>query len=610
MSKLCGINGIYGNREIDKIDIRVNKMNQMIAHRGPDSYNILRINKKVVFGHRRLSIIDTHSRSDQPMISNSGRWIITYNGEIYNYKDLKQNVNYDFKTTSDTEVILAYVENYGIRKFLEYCNGMFAFALYDNFEKKLYIVRDRLGIKPIYYTVSKDCFIFSSEIKGILGSGLVKAEFNEEAIDEYLANRYVRAPFTFFENIYQLEAGSLLTIDENHEMKKSTYWQLPSEFNYEINYNEEKIVSELKSELVKSIERRLVSDVPIGTYLSGGVDSSLITAIVSNLLNKRINTYTIGFNDLNEFEYAEMVANQYNTKHHKIEMETEVYFDLMKELIYFKDAPLGVPNEVPLAYMSRVLKEKVTVVLSGEGADELLGGYGRIFRSPFDFSNNIDNRGKSFYHYFIDKYEYVPRKLRDKLLNTRKGLRNFFDDLIIKEFEQNKNDENVFRFFHKYHVKGLLQRVDTTTMLAGVEARVPFLDYKLVEFAYRNIPYDLKLKWRNIESIKQAVKLSAEDYSEQLDTPKYILKEIAKEYLPSEVIERKKVGFPVPLNNWFGLLEKYAKEILNDVFWLKKESVDELILESKKNQRAGQIVWMFINIEIFRREYFDKSWEW
>ncbi|KOP72010.1 hypothetical protein AMS60_22355 [Bacillus sp. FJAT-21945] len=607
---MCGINGIYGNREIDKIDIRVNKMNQMIAHRGPDSYNILRINKKVVFGHRRLSIIDTHSRSDQPMISNSGRWIITYNGEIYNYKDLKQNVNYDFKTTSDTEVILAYVENYGIKEFLEYCNGMFAFALYDNFEKKLYIVRDRLGIKPIYYTVSKDCFIFSSEIKGILGSGLVKAEFNEEAIDEYLANRYVRAPFTFFENIYQLEAGSLLTIDENHEMKKSSYWQLPSEFNYEINYNEEKIVSELKSELVKSIERRLVSDVPIGTYLSGGVDSSLITAIVSNLLNKRINTYTIGFNDLNEFEYAEMVANQYNTKHHKIEMETEVYFDLMKELIYFKDAPLGVPNEVPLAYMSRVLKEKVTVVLSGEGADELLGGYGRIFRSPFDFLNNIDNRGKSFYHYFIDKYEYVPRKLRDKLLNTRKGLRNFFDDLIIKEFEQNKNDENVFRFFHKYHVKGLLQRVDTTTMLAGVEARVPFLDYKLVEFAYRNIPYDLKLKWRNIESIKQAVKLSAEDYSEKLDTPKYILKEIAKEYLPSEVIERKKVGFPVPLNNWFGLLEKYAKEILNDVFWLKKESVDELILESKKNQRAGQIVWMFINIEIFRRKYFDKSWEW
>jgi len=601
---MCGINGIMSIKEIDSIESRIKKMNHLLAHRGPDAEGILLINNCIAFGHRRLSIIDTHSRANQPMISNSGRWVIVFNGEIYNYKDLKKHLSYDFKTNSDTEVILAYIENYGIESFIDKCNGMFAIALYDQITGMLYLIRDRLGVKPLYYTIENDHFIFSSEIKGILGSGLVTPKFNEDAIDEYLGNRYVRAPYTFFKNIFQVEPGSIIAIDKDLRMSKSIYWDLPSEFNYDNSFDETTIAEEFKDELIKAIERRLISDVPLGTYLSGGVDSSLITAITTLLLKDKINTYTVGFAELNEFDYAQIVADQYNTNHHRITMSLDDYFDLMDEIIYFKDAPLGVPNEVPLAFMSRILKEKITVVLSGEGADELLGGYGRIFRAPFDFLHNT-KKEKDFYDYFIRKYEYVPRELRDKYLQTDKCLRSTFDDIIREQFSNYRNEENVFRFFHKYHVKGLLQRVDTTTMLAGVEARVPFLDYKLVEFSYQKIPYDLKLKWKNDEAYKKAMHLSSDEFSEILDIPKYLLKKIAYEYLPREVIERKKMGFPVPLNHWLNSLENNAKNLLKDAYWIKPNTVDELLTESKKNPRTGQIIWMLINVELFRLKYFE-----
>lgn len=396
-----------------------------------------------------------------------------FGGELYDLDKLTDVMDSNSLSLSDAEITLEYIEKYGIEKFVEVGNGMYSICIYDNIKKKLYLIRDKMGIKPLYYTLIDNALVFSSEIKGILNSGLVDAKFNEAAIDEYLGNRYVRAPYTFFGGIFQLEAGSFIVIDEKLNLTKTMYWELPLEFNYDNDYNEDKIIKDFRELLIKSIKKRLTSDVPLGAYLSGGVDSSLITAIASKLLNKRIDTFTIGFDDSNEFQYADMVSKQYNTKHHCIEMNSEDYFDLMEEVISFKDSPLGVPNEVPLAYMSKVLKESIKIVLSGEGADELLGGYGRIFRSPFDFENH-KCKEQEFYNYFINKYEYVPRDIRDKYLNTRNTLRDVFDDTIKNEFSCNKNEENVFRFFHKYHVKGLLQRVDTTTMLAGVKARVPF----------------------------------------------------------------------------------------------------------------------------------------
>ncbi|RED19608.1 asparagine synthase (glutamine-hydrolysing) [Flavobacterium cutihirudinis] len=604
---MCGIAGIFSSVLIDNLEERINRMNNSIEHRGPDAGNCF-IDNKIALGHRRLSIIDTSTGANQPMHSNSKRWHIVFNGEIYNFKEIKEKLNYSFVTSSDTEVIVAAVEEKGVDWFINEANGMFAIALYDSIKEELFIIRDRLGIKPLYYYYDNKHVVFASEIKAILESGLVKAEFNELAVDEYLANRYVRAPYTFFNSIFQLEAGTYLKFDSDLHFDIVRYWDLPNKFNVSSTYNEDEILNLFEKQLIKAINYRLIADVPLGTYLSGGVDSSLITAITSNLKSEKVNTYTIGFSDFNEFEYADKIVKKYNLDHHEILLKKEDYINNWEELIKMKDSPLGVPNEIPLALMSTKLKEKITVVLSGEGADELMGGYGMIFRSPFDYSNL--NLNSSFYDYFISEYEYVSREMRDNFISTPKNYRNEFDAKIQSEFEGRSNEENVFKFFHKYHVKGLLQRVDTASMQAAVEARVPFLDHNLIEFVYNHVPYELKLRWKGEEEKSKATNLKSKDYSEKLDVPKYLLRKLSYKYLPREIVDRKKVGFPVPLSSWFENLEMLAREVLPEAEWLKKGILEELLAQSKVEVRAGQILWMFINIELFRKIYFRKEWRY
>ena len=604
---MCGITGIYFTDNIPNIEERIQSMNASIKHRGPDAGGVYRDNN-VVLGHRRLSIIDTREVSNQPMHSNSNVWHAVFNGEIYNFEEIKAQLQYNFKTNSDTEVIIAAIEEKGIDWFLSQANGMFAIALYNSLTKNLLLVRDRLGIKPLYVYNDGQHLVFSSEIKAILSSGLVEAKFNNEAVDEYLANRYVREPYTFFENIFQVKSGTFLSVNEDLSTVENKYWDIPEAFNVSTKYNEEDILNKFDKEINKAIKYRLIADVPLGTYLSGGVDSSLITAITAINKPEKVNTYTIGFKEINEFKYSKIIAKQYNTEHHEILMEKKDYMSNWERLINFKDAPLGVPNEIPLAVMSSKLKEKITVVLSGEGADELMGGYGRIFRAPFDYENKKNN--ESFYDYFISKYDYVPRSMRDQLINTPKNYREEFDTEIKSNFSTSSNEENVFKFFHKYHVKGLLQRVDMTTMQTSVEARVPFLDHNLIEYSYRNIPYALKLRWKDEVSKKKAKSIRSDKYSEVLDTPKYLLRKVSYNYLPKEIIERKKVGFPVPLTEWFENLEDLAEELLPKANWLKEGVVKDLIEKSKTETRAGQILWMFINIELFKKNYFNKSWMW
>ena len=604
---MCGITGIYSKDNIPNIEERIQKMNFSIKHRGPDAGGNY-IENNIGLGHRRLSIIDTREVSNQPMHSNSNIWHLVFNGEIYNFEEIKLQLNYNFNTNSDTEVIIAAVEEKGLDWFIKQANGMFAIALYNSETKELFLVRDRLGIKPLYFYNDGDNFIFSSEIKAILSSGLVDAKFNKEAVDEYLANRYIRAPYTFFKNIFQVNSGTYLSVSKDLSSIENKYWDIPDAFNASTEYNEEEILKGLDDELNKAIKYRLIADVPLGTYLSGGVDSSLITAITALNKKEKVNTYTIGFEEINEFEYSEVIAEKYKTEHHEILMKKEDYMSNWERLINFKDAPLGVPNEIPLAVMSSKLKEKITVVLSGEGADELMGGYGRIYRAPFDYVN--EDTSESFYDYFISKYDYVPRSMRDQLISTPKSYRNEFDTEIKADFSKSSNEESVFKFFHKYHVKGLLQRVDMTTMQTSVEARVPFLDHNLIEFSYRNIPYNLKLRWVNEEAKNKASSMNSNQYSEKLDTPKYLLRKLSYKYLPKGIVERKKIGFPVPLTEWFDNLESLAKEFLPNANWLKEGVVNDLIKKSKTESRAGQILWMFINIELFRKNYFNKDWRW
>ena len=607
---MCGINGIISNKKMTDIENRIRNMNHSLAHRGPDadSFKILS-EAHIALGHRRLSILDLEPRANQPFVSASGRWIIVYNGEIYNYQELKAKLSYPFRTTSDTEVLAASVEVNGIEDTLRACNGMFAFAAYDMVSRKLYLCRDRLGIKPLYYYRDEDYLIFSSEVKGILNSGLVNAVLDVAAVDDYMAYRYVREPYTFFEGIRQVEAGTYLEIGSDFRMRQHRYWDVPERLNMDASYDEDKIAFDFQLRLEEAVHKRMISDVPLGTYLSGGVDSALLSAMAARSLGTGLNTYTIGFPELNEFAYARLVAEQYRTVHHEIYMNWQDYQEHMREVIEYKDAPLGIPNEVPLAVMSGELKKNITVVLSGEGADELLGGYGRIFRAPFDYLHAEKEQTEGFYKYFISKYEYVPRRIREKYL-TGETRQKAFDASISEFFRKHFNEYNVFWFFHKYHVKGLLQRVDATTMLAGVEARVPFLDHELVEYVYREVPYSLKLKWKSEEAKRGAACQSASDYSEQLDIPKYLLKKVAYQYLPPQIIERKKVGFPVPLDSWKGELKSMARKQLLNARWLKDGKVESLLEECGKERIGGQIIWMFLNMELFYQAYFTREWRY
>ena len=605
---MCGINGIISKEPIHNIEDRIEKMNLSIYHRGPDAGGKHIIQNRYALGHRRLSIIDLDHRSNQPMVSNSGRYIVVYNGEIFNFNDIQKELTYDFKTTSDTEVILAALDTKNLEWLIKRANGMFAFAVFDVEKQELAIVRDRFGIKPLFYFQNKEYLVFSSEIKGILSSGLVDAKLKEESIDEYLGNRYVREPFTFFENINQVRSSHYIKFDKHLNATEKKYWELPR-LNFSENFNEKEIIKETDKQVKEAINRWLISDVKVGAYLSGGVDSSLTTAIIAQTTNK-VDTYTIGFKDegYNEFKYAQLVADKYKTQHREFLLNIDNYISEWERLIWYKDSPLGVPNEIPLAIMSTNLSADITVVISGEGADELFGGYGRIFRLPFDFKNTSEKQS-NFYKELIGHYEYVPRTIRDSFL-TCKINREYFDGIIQKEFSNYSNEENIFRFFHQYHIKGLLQRVDMTTMQTSVEARPPFMDHQLVEFVYKNVPYALKLKWKDEASMQKAKTLKACQYSEVLDSPKYVLKEVARKYLPDEIINRKKMGFPVPLTNWFPNLIELAEKYLLNADWVKKDKINDLINDVKQEQRSGQLLWMFINIEMFKQKYFNKNWRW
>lgn len=423
---MCGINGIISKKRIDDIDERILNMNKALRHRGPDAGGTLVDDeKKMALGHRRLSIIDIDSRSNQPFILDDNSALV-FNGEIYNFKELRNSIRGPIRTESDTEILALGINQYGI-EWIKQCNGMFAFCYKDSKTGTVFLARDRFGIKPLYYYWDGIKLLFSSEIKGILRSGLVDASFNDDVIDDYLGYRYVREPYTFFKNIYQLPAGSYISVKNDNTLTITKFWELPEEFNLEAKYDEDSLFKDFKDELNRAVERRLMADVTLGTYLSGGIDSSLITAITSENSDNSVNTYTIGFDELNEFEYARKVSEKYGTRHHEIKMSQKNYFEMLETLIEYKDAPLGVPNEVPLALMSKELKKDITVVLSGEGADELLGGYGKIFRAPFDYQHVDKGTSEDFYTYFINKYEYVPRELRDKYLRVQSPLREKYD---------------------------------------------------------------------------------------------------------------------------------------------------------------------------------------
>jgi len=642
---MCGILGKINFKKENNWDGKrfLYSLNLM-EHRGPDDYGIFKKNE-FIFGHRRLSIIDLKKSGHQPMLSNDKSVVIVFNGEIYNYleikKDLKQK-KYKFSSKSDTEVILNAYLCYGI-KCLDKFIGMFSIAIFDTRKKKSYIIRDRLGIKPLYYLYKNESLTFSSEVKSILSINNLKKKLNINAVSSYLSFRYPILDDTFFEGINSIPPAHYIEFSK-YKFKIKCYWDAKSKINLQKNDKGERFyINEIKKLLNSSVKYRMISDVPFGSYLSGGVDSSVITGIMDYHSKDPVKTYTIGFkeNKFNEFKYSDAVANRFSTDHKKILLSQKNYIKELEKLIEIKDAPLSVPNEVPLYLMSKELKKDITVVLSGEGADEIFFGYGRIFRSTYDyerykypschFKNSIDiekfqkkilNKYKkkdltNELNHFLCNYEYTSHDDKNNLLSKKINIKKIDKKLkkkfigIFKSLKNFSYENKIMYIFTKIHLPGLLLRLDNSTMAASVEGRVPFVDHRLVELAF-SIPTKYKLKWKSKNDKIIANKFLSEEISEKYDIPKYILKKSYEDLLPNKILYRKKIGFPVPLSKWSNNL--YKKELEKNLLsskakkrgiynekYLKELFKDLSIITTKQSIQ----LWMLLNLELFCQKNFD-----
>lgn len=639
---MCGILGWYG----DATESDFLAALHLQQHRGPDDWGYQRIGHQIQLGHRRLSIIDLASHAKQPMTSVSGRYTAVFNGEIYNYADLKKQLltaGYDFRTHSDTEVLINAWDYWGpesVHRFI----GMFAFAIFCHQTGSLTLVRDRFGIKPLYIYQQDNTFGFASEAKALLALMPAAPTLNHTAVASYFSFRYPLTEQSFFKEISPLPPGYMLHRSANGEYQQTRYYCLATNIPAETTTQDAIAASnEVRALFQSSVEYRMISDVPIGAYLSGGVDSSAVVAAMSKANSFPIKTFTVGFNEtgFNEFDYAAIVAKKFHTEHHEIVLTNDDYLSNMRSLIHFKDAPLGVPNEVPLYLMSKALKQHITVVLSGEGADEVFAGYGRLFRSADDYNKlKLMKEGKLSGNAALSKNlqaHYGSQQFSTELdhflslyryINVKNYPDLFGDELVAPEMEQlvsqpfqtyfdecpqqDYTSKMLYSFEH-LHLPGLLQRVDSTTMAAGVEARVPFVDHRLVELAF-SLPMSLKMAWKNKEAEQLAASQCGQAISELYDIPKAVLKHAFANELPDNILYRRKVGFPVPLaGQLLTPLRQEALKILPNgqlvqQGLIKKRGLLQLLLRDNDTTSTDpMLVWMLLNLELFLQQYFSHA---
>lgn len=627
---MCGFSGIFSFDGINNNHLSVVKqMTEEIKHRGPDETDFFKDNF-LSLGFNRLSIIDIDN-GKQPMMSANKRFIVSMNGEIYNYKKLKEELISNgtvFKTSSDTEVFLELFSKYQF-DCLNKLRGMYAIVIYDILKKKIYLIRDRYGIKPLFYAISQNCIIFSSEISPLINSGLVNAEPNYNALSSYLSFRYNYGVGEYFKNIKSINPGNYL-IFSNQEYKCKEYWRIPA-FKRE-NQNktsENNIIEELDQVIMDSVNNHMVSDVPISSLLSGGLDSSLISAIMRINLKKKFNSFSAVFdeNGYDESKFAEDLAEKIDLQHTIISLKPEDYEKKISDYIGLKKTPLSIPHEIALFSLFKNIQKKTKVVLSGEGADEIFGGYGRVQSSAFDYkkklyiSNFFKNKPEDISSFFLDKYSWVSFDQKQKIFtNSFYNSINF--DTEIKQFWKNEfykikeidPYDQFLLIFQKYHLTCLLDRLDYTSMASGVEARTPFVDHKVIEFA-NSIPYELKFKWKSRLHKFVGIFRNSFKNSENLDTSKYILRKMAEKYIPTKFTNKKKLGFPVPLDIWMNKkMKHFAKSILLDQTTKSRQifnliEIEKIINNPEKIDHDfwGKKIWMMINIELWFRKAIDKK---
>jgi len=563
--------------------------NTMI-HRGPDDCGFF-VHNNIGLGHRRLSIIDLSS-GHQPMTNENGNIVVVYNGEIYNYKEIKAELvshGHIFRTDCDTEVIVHAYEQWGVESVHKF-NGMFAFVVLDKPNNRLWVVRDRLGIKPLYYYVDKDVFLCASEIKAILKTDFAKSELNENVLDAYFSVGYVPGPETMFKKIKKVLPGNFLIVSEN-VVKEYEYWDF-ADIQHE-SIDEDEAIEKVEALLLDCVKKRLISDVPVGAFLSGGLDSSIVVTLMARLIApQHVKTFTVAYHEgYSEKEYAQVVAEKFNTDHHVFYLEPDDFFSSLRTLVHFAEEPIVEPAAIALYHISRLAREHAIVLLSGEGSDEVFAGY-----FLYQFMLKIEKLRRLIPDAMLKTLPYLGvlcpklkyRKYLDwcslPLQNCFQGTSSYLTPSLKKllfhpDFYQNQStylQEQFERYFEKvkgkdplfqmlyvdtrtWLVDDLLVKADKMTMAASIELRVPFLDYRLVE-KVASLPSDLKVK--NGQG-------------------KYLVKKIAESFLPEKIIYRKKMGFPVPTGDWFqGELMSQIDDIISG---LKKEPLfcakilDELI---------------------------------
>lgn len=620
---MCGIVGILNRDSQKAVDShQLNRMIEVVSHRGPDDKGVF-LSGPVGLGHKRLAVIDLVS-GHQPMTDKERGVALVYNGEIYNYRELRQDLikkGFVFKTNSDTEVLL-YLSEFSSFDWLEKLNGMFAFAIWEESLKTLLLGRDRMGIKPLYYAKVKDAFLFSSEIKALLSYPEVKREVNYERIPEYLAFRSICGNETMFKGIYEFPPGHVMLFSQkDFDYKMIRFWE--DNDNKRVSCFVDQNASfedQFKEILLSAVNYRLISDVPVGTFNSGGVDSSLITAMVRSITQGELHTFSVGFEEASydESEYAQIVADKLGTNHHALVINERLYVDTLQETLYSLEEPINHAHTVQLLLLSRLAKEYVTVVLTGEGADELFAGYPRyqiplltkyLNYFPKGILKNIlllfrHDRMRKVIKLFENSHD-INKSVTE---NSRFVPRTDFE-LLYPDFQNFTKRDDVYRsatlkpinflerllyFDRKTYLPALLNRLDKTSMAASLEARVAFLDYRLIE-------------WSSTLPEKTKIKLGRAN--------KYIVKKVAEKYLPKEIVFRKKVGFGVPISNWLRNpkgLGQYL-DILTDKTFKERGYFDNNIIRRfidehcKETKDHGEILWSLLNLELWHRLFIDNN---
>lgn len=631
---MCGIAGFCDfSKKLSKNDLAI--MTDVLHHRGPDDsgYSFYESElANVGLGHRRLSILDLTSHGHQPMSFDNIE--IVFNGEVYNFKEIKDELlkyDYTFFSDSDTEVILKAYHKWGIQA-IDRFNGMFSIVIYDMKNDKLIFIRDRAGVKPLYYYWDKEIFLFSSELKSFHQTSNFKKQLNKDSIALYFQYGYIPQPHTIFKNAYKLESGHYLTLDLNtKELNKCKYWDVIDFYNKEkIQVSEDEAIKETEKLLKSACEYRMVSDVPVGVFLSGGYDSSLVASILQKDRTEKIRTFTIGFheNKFNEAPFAKKVADYLGTNHTEYYCTAKDASDILPLLPEIYDEPFSDNSSIPTILVSRIARKDVTVSLSADGGDELFGGYDKyiqvqklnnyISKIPFKYllgtlMTSI-NPNKIPFLRNINKFDHRYNKISQSInsegpieimslitnLFTPKEIKNLlsidferqntsFNDINLLKKDLSILDKMLAIDYKTFQLDDILTKVDRATMSVSLEGREPLLDYRLIEYVAR-LDSNLKIKNGN---------------------KKYLLKEITHKYIPKEIMDRPKMGFSTPIIGWF---QKELKDYLIDYFneeFLKEQKIFNIkVVQNLRNEylsgKSDNIhkIWALIVFQLWYFKWF------